>query len=551
MRRSLRIGALAAILAVVAACGGGDTGTGGGGSGSPVQGGILRVGSSGGVDSLNPFKGIMQDAYITFMYVYPVLVQYDGDLNFVGDFGTDWTVSDDGTQLTFTIAEGGTWSDGKPLTAADAAWTLEAIVEHQDGAMAMMGSLVKHIQKAEAPDDTTLVLTYDDPVNTDWALSQLNQIYVLPEHVWAPIVEKDPKDVKTFSNDPLVGGGPFVLTKYVKNDYAQFTTHEGYYGDRPLIDGFAMKWYTNDDAMVTALQNGELDVITTVPPQTFDTLSADTGLVVAEAPGLEFYDLIFNSAEPLHAEIADPKLRQAMAHAIDMQKIVDTVLLGHGEIGSTIVPVSTPKWHADIEQRAFDTAEANRLLDEMGFARGADDVRVANGHPMSYEVLTPSTLAGVDRVFEIVQEGLAEVGIEVKQRSLDSDAVWTQITGTDGDSYDEFDLAIWDWVPLIDPDFILSVMTCEQLGGWSDTGYCDEGYDALYDEQGRTVDTEERAGIVDEMQRIVFDDSPYIVLYYVNAIDAHSTAWDGLLMSPQGSINSLSKLSLEQVHRSG
>jgi peptide/nickel transport system substrate-binding protein len=428
---------------------------------------------------------------------------------------------------------------------------LEAIVEHQDGAMAMMGSLVKHIQKAEAPDDTTLVLTYDDPVNTDWALSQLNQIYVLPEHVWAPIVEKDPKDVKTFSNDPLVGGGPFVLTKYVKNDYAQFTTHEGYYGDRPLIDGFAMKWYTNDDAMVTALQNGELDVITTVPPQTFDTLSADTGLVVAEAPGLEFYDLIFNSAEPLHAEIADPKLRQAMAHAIDMQKIVDTVLLGHGEIGSTIVPVSTPKWHADIEQRAFDTAEANRLLDEMGFARGADDVRVANGHPMSYEVLTPSTLAGVDRVFEIVQEGLAEVGIEVKQRSLDSDAVWTQITGTDGDSYDEFDLAIWDWVPLIDPDFILSVMTCEQLGGWSDTGYCDEGYDALYDEQGRTVDTEERAGIVDEMQRIVFDDSPYIVLYYVNAIDAHSTAWDGLLMSPQGSINSLSKLSLEQVHRSG
>jgi peptide/nickel transport system substrate-binding protein len=94
-------------------------------------------------------------------------------------------------------------------------------------------------------------------------------------------------------------------------------------------------------------------------------------------------------------------------------------------------------------------------------------------------------------------------------------------------------------------------MTCEQLGGWSDTGYCNEDYDALYDEQGRTVDTEERAAIVDEMQRIVFDDSPYIVLYYVNAIDAHSTAWDGLLMSPQGSINSLSKLSLEQVHQSG
>jgi len=148
-----------------------------------------------------------------------------------------------------------------------------------------------------------------------------------------------------------------------------------------------------------------------------------------------------------------------------------------------------------------------------------------------------------------VQQGWAEIGIKAEQKAMDSDAVWTQITGTDGVAYDQFDLAIWDWVPLIDPDFILSCMLCSQLGGWSDTGYCNEEYDALYDEQAITVETEARAEIVKEMQQIVFDDSPYIVLYYVNALDAHTTGWDGFLMSPQGSVNSLSKMTLEQVHQ--
>jgi len=551
--RTVKTLAVIAVFALLAAaCGGGSSSTSGAGeSPGTVQGGILRVGSSGGIDSLNPFKGILQDAYITFMYIYPVLVQYDENLEFAPDFATDWSVSDDGTQITFTTTSGGMWSDGQPITANDAAWTISTIIQYKSGPTSMMGSLVKGIETAEAPDDTTLVLTYKTPVNTDWALSQLNQVYVLPQHIWSQQLGDDGKDLKLFANDPPVSGGPFTLTKYVKDDYAQFVTNPNFYGEAPVIEGFAMKWYSNDDAMVTAIQNGELDIITSVPQQTFDTLSANTNLVVSEAPGLEFYDVIINSAEPLHPEILDPKVREAMAHAIDYQRMIDTVLLGHGEIGSTIVPPSTPTWHLDIDQRAYDVDAANQILDDAGYPMGADGIRTANGEPMTYEVLTPSSLSGVDRVFEIVQQGWAEIGIKAEQKAMDSDAVWTQITGTDGNSYDQFDLAIWDWIPLIDPDFILSCMLCSQLGGWSDTGYCNPDYDALYDEQSVTVDTDARAEIVKEMQQIIFDDSPYIVLYYVNAIDAHSTAWDGFLMSPQGSINSLSKMTLEQVHQVG
>jgi peptide/nickel transport system substrate-binding protein len=278
------------------------------------------------------------------------------------------------------------------------------------------------------------------------------------------------------------------------------------------------------------------------------SIEANPDAMVGRNPGLEFYDVIFNSHEPLNEEILDPALREAFAHAIDMQQMVDTLLLGNGELGSTIVPPATPRWHAaGIEPPGYDPALANQMLDDLGFGMGPDGVRIANGHPMEYDVITPE-LSGVDRVFEIFQAGLGEIGVEVNQKAMDSDAAWVAITG-DENTYDGFDIAIWDWVPMPDPDFILSVLTCEQLGGWSDTGYCNPKYDQLYEAQGAAVATAERRAIVDEMQQIAYDDWPYIVLFYLDFVEAYGAGWEGFVPSPQGSWNSLSKFTLEQVHQ--
>ena len=556
MRKMLRKGAVLTALALVAVgCGGGEDGGGGGGgtaTGSPQVGGILRIGSTGGIDSLNPWKAWLSDAYSTFVTIYPMLVQYDGDLNIVPDFGTSWEMSSDNTVLTFTTASGGTWSDGQPLTARDAAYTMNLMFKYP-GPTSMLAGYMKHITSVEAPDDNTLVITYEVPVNLDWALSQVNSIYIVPEHVWSQHEGNDGKDLKLFTNDaPVVSGGPFALQAYAKNDYAQFVVNPGFYGPKPLIDGFGIKWYSNDDAMVTAFQNGELDFITMVPSQAIETVSSNPNLVVDEVPGLMWYDVIFNSHKPLHAEILDPKVREAFAHAIDYQRIVDTVILGNGSVGTTIVPPSTPKWHdASIEQYTFDTTLANQILDDAGYAKGSDGIRVANGRPMEYEVVVPTNLDGGDRTFEIVQSGLAEIGVKVTQKALDSSAAWAELTGTDGNGYDQYDLAIWDWVAMVDPDFILSVLTCEQMGGWSDTGYCNKEYDQLYSDQGTATTTEERQQIVNQMQRIIYDDLPYIVLYYHDLVEAHAKNWDRFVVTPQGSWNSLSKLTLEQVHQVG
>jgi peptide/nickel transport system substrate-binding protein len=106
-------------------------------------------------------------------------------------------------------------------------------------------------------------------------------------------------------------------------------------------------------------------------------------------------------------------------------------------------------------------------------------------------------------------------------------------------------------VPLIDPDFMLSVVTCAQYGGWSDSGYCNKAYDSMYAKQGTTLNQQDRRLIVYRMQEKLARDRPYIFLNTESWISAHSKGWTGFVDSPQGPFNSLSKESLTQVHRVG
>ena len=184
----------------------------------------------------------------------------------------------------------------------------------------------------------------------------------------------------------------------------------------------------------------------------------------------------------------------------------------------------------------------------LGYKRGAGGIRVADGHKMSYAVITPSDLTGVDRTFQIIQADFKKIGVNLTQKALDSSAAFDAITAP-GTKYLNFDLAMWDWVPLIDPDFMLSVVTCDQYNGWSDSGYCDKAYDAMYQKQGTTLDQKERKLIVYQMQEKLAHDRPYIFLNYESWISAHSKGWDGFVNSPQGPFNSLSKQSLTEVHK--
>ncbi len=176
-----------------------------------------------------------------------MLVQYNPQLQFVADFATSWSESSGGKVWTFHTQPGAKWSDGKPLTAADAAWTYQTILKYQDGATANSAGYVAHMKSATAPNATTLVLTYKRPVAN--VLSQVQQVPILPEHVWAKYATGNGKALTRFSNNaPIVSGGPFVLTKYTPKQIALFKRNPTFYGPKPHIDGFGLQFFQTTDA---------------------------------------------------------------------------------------------------------------------------------------------------------------------------------------------------------------------------------------------------------------------------------------------------------------
>ncbi|HSD48656.1 MAG TPA: ABC transporter substrate-binding protein [Actinomycetota bacterium] len=562
-RRSVAHLALPLVLALIlAACSSSSGDKGGeGGDGRITEGGVLRIGTSSGLTSLNPFVGFNQDDYAAWMYIYPSLLMYDTTkpmYDFLPGFATEWSQSADGMTVTFKTVPGATWSDGEPLNADDVVFTFEMIKAYEKGPTAQWAGSVTFLDTIEATDENTIVATYNQPAGT--ALFDLGLTPILPPQVWEQYATGDGKEIKRFPNEPvggepLVGGGPFILTEYKKNDIALFEANPTYYGTKPLVDGFGLQFFQDEDAMVTALKTDQLDAINEIPPTSVETLNA-AGMEVYEGPALALRDLIFNvdPAKQQHRELLDPKVREAMEYAIDRQAIVDTAWLGFASPGSTIIPEGNAtqgvEWHdPDIQPLPYDLDQANQILDSLGYTRGSDGIRVANGEPMEYELVFPLDEAGAgDRAFRIIQQGFEQIGVRLIQKRLDTNAAWNAMY-SDEDGHYIFDLAMWDWFPAADPDFILAVLTCAQWANWNDTGYCSEQYDKLYDAQKSATDPKERQQIIFQMQEMAFNDRPYIILTYDTRLDAWSPNWTGFLESTQGIFNNFSTQSLTSVHQ--
>jgi peptide/nickel transport system substrate-binding protein len=543
LRRVCGIVAVSAVAALfVAGCGNGAVG-------SVKQGGIFRLGSDSSIDSLNPFVAFQADAYTTFEYIYPSLVQYNAKLQIVPGFATSWQTSAGGRVWTFHTVPHAEWSDGKPLTAQDAAWTISTIIKFQNSSTANSAGYVAHMLSAVAPNPDTLVITYKQPVAN--VLSQLQQVAILPEHIWAKYATGSGKGLTNFANNaPIVSGGPFTLFSYTAKQDAVFKRNPDFYGAKPHIQGIALEFFSNDDAMVTALKSGQLDGVETVPTTSVSDLK-HAGFVVSETPGDAFDDFIINdnpAQDASHRELMNPLVREAFDAAIDRQQIVNTSLLGYGSPGSTIIPPVTGSWsNPAIKPAPYDLAKANQLLDQAGYKMGPNGLRMADGHPMSYTVIMPSDTSDTygSRSFEIIQTSFKQIGVQLTPDDLDNSAAYSAITAN---NYKSFEMSMWDWFPETDPDFMLSVLTCGSWNVWNDTGYCSKAYDSLYNAQSAAMNSGQRQQIVYQMQAMIAKASPYLVLDYPDSIEAHSTKWVDLPLVAGASWTSQSTIPFVSVH---
>ena len=513
---------------------------------------VLRIGVSQPIDSLNPFVASSDYSSIAYQYGYPFLTIYDADLKIVPYFATDWSSSDDGAVWTFHTRKDAKWSDGNPLTAKDAAFTFDMILKYKDSTTGKFAGWISHLKSAEATDDNTVVLTYDGPAGD--VPVKMQSVPILPAHIWSEVAGEDGSEIDSFENAaPWVSGGPFILSGYKKNQLALFKANPNWWGEtKPRIEGFGLQFFANSDAMVSALTSGQLDMVgQTISPTAIDALKA-AGMVIESAPSTGFHNMIINTnpEKKAHHELLNPKVREALELAIDRDAIIKQVWLGYATPGTSIVAPATG-WHdPDLASVGYDIKKANTILDGAGYARGADGIRVADGTRMEYDVIFPTEVAGAgDRTFKIIQAGYEQIGIRLAQRKMDADAANHAIMGENRD-YRDYDIAMWLWVPPLDPDFILSVLTCAQRGNNNDSGYCNPEYDKLYMQQAQISDRTKRAEIVNQMQELAYRERPYIALVYPQTLEAHSPNWTGFVSSPLvGSVNNLSIETLLNAHK--
>ncbi len=543
LRSRLVVGPLTLTLALAllsAGCGGKSGG----------DAAVLRIGTLGTTASLNMFIG---GEYASYKKFYPTLVEWNVDtLKPEPNFATRWTGSGDRRTWTFHTRPNAKWSDGQALTAKDVAFTFNMIVRHGSGPTASWFSYVKDLAHADTPNPNTLVLHYKTP--SSGVVSNLaTDVPILPQHVWAPVAAGDGKRLMTFANEPrkgrpVVSGGPFMATQHKKDEFELFERNPQAYVT-PKAAGVGVKFFGNPDALVTALKSGQIDAGYDVPPTAVKTLQS-AGLVVKSTPTIIYDDLAINPnpKKPKHRELLDAKVRQAFDAAIDRQAIVKVIYLGHAQPGASIITPAIGEWHdASIKAAAFDPGKANRLLDAAGYKRGAGGVRMAQGHPMAYEVLITAESA---REFEMLQTQFQDIGVKLTSRSLDKEAFSAALSAPDN-KYLSYDLALTSGGGGgYDPDFALKGLTCSARMFGSGGGYCNPAYDKLYARQA-AVGGPARVHLVHEMQGIVAADRPVLVLAYQDHIDAWSKQWTGFRQAIDGIFSHTTAGLLTGVERAG
>jgi peptide/nickel transport system substrate-binding protein len=515
-------------------------------SASPSPGKIvINFGWTNDPDSLNPFTGFSSSATELDHLNYDLLVGYDAKtLQPKPELAESWSHDASGKVWTFKLRKGVLWSDGQAFTANDVVWTYKYVMKDSSNYYA---GYVTYFTDVKAIDDLTVQITTSKPKG-----NMLNLwVPILPEHIWSKV---DPKTITTsFQNSPpVVGTGPFQVVEYKKSNFTRLVANKHYWRAVPKVDEVIFRTYQDSDTMVQDLKSGALAAIWNVPQAQMVPLSKLTGIKAISYITKGFDDLGFNCYDKPtslgNPVLRDWRFRQALNWAIDKDQLVKIAYAGFGVPATSIIQSNyykNPDYHweppADVKY-TYDPAKAKAALDAAGYKdTNGDGIRDFKGKPISLRLQTISSSPTKQRSGKLITGWLQAIGLKIKFEVMDQEILSGRMLNKtkDGKWAPDYDMFIWDWGGDPDPDFILSVLLGSQIGSWSDTYYNNAEYDRLYLEQQVQLDKNQRKAIIDQMQQIIYKESPYIPLSYVMDLEAYNTAkWTGWVRvpSPNGGV---------------
>ncbi len=506
-------------------------------SASPAagQGTTFRVGWLLEPDNLNPFIGLLGQDYEIWHLNYDFLVGFDAkDLSPRPELAESWTVSPDGKTWTFKVRQGVKWQDGRPLTAKDVAFTYNYIVKNDLQTLAIYTG---GITGAVATDDFTVRITTEKPKSNMLAMV----VPIIPEHIWSKVSGK--AATTTYQNKPpIIGSGPFQTVEWSQGKYIRMVANKDYWGGKPRVDELLFENYKSPDTMTADLKQGAIDAAVELPQAQFPSVQSTDGVTGLKGTHWRFNELGFNCYDSPDSMgnpvLVDPKFRQALNWAIDRQKIADVAFFGQADVGSTlIVPYSPYHWEPAADQAyKYDPEETKRRLDLAGYQdKNGDGFREAkDGKPLSLRLLVTNDSPENQTAAKLIAGWFKDVGLKVNLKIVDAGVLLDAQYNYKGDTYaPDYDMYIWFWTYDVDPEMMLGVPTPQQIEGWNDTLWTDPEYTRLFTQQEQTIDVEQRVPLVQRMQEIAWQSSPYLIFAYPYQLEAYrSDKWEGVVPSP-------------------
>jgi peptide/nickel transport system substrate-binding protein len=482
--------------------------------GQPQQGGTFVVLGHQEVSGLSPEEAVETVPWAVISQIHNGLYQLDENHELQPVLADSYELSDDGLTYTFKLKSGVTFHNGDPFTSADVKYTYEWIM-NPDNASNRAGNF-ELVDSVEAPDETTVVVRLKETNVT--FMYAVAQTHIYPASYHQEIGEQEYK-AKPF------GTGPFKLKEWNAAQRTVLEAFDDHFRGRPNFDEYRLDVVPEASGRMAALETGEAD--TTIWP-----LNSEDSVTLSESGEFTTYKWLQQAINhfPLNLErpfLNDKQARKAMMHAIDRQALIDDIFLGNAVLAtSNLSPSITEFYTDDVVKYDYNVETANRLLDEAGWAMGDDNVREKEGQKATFTCFTITGDTGRRPEAEVVQQQLAEVGIDMQLQEAPVTAILDQLRAG------EIDAALFNWVyGSVDADARDELKT----GGPNNFfQFSNPRMDELLDAGIKELDPEKRVAIYHEVQQIVADEVPFLFIMVWNAFTFYNQRVQGL---PESVVN--------------
>jgi ABC-type transport system substrate-binding protein len=487
-----------------------------------AQGGELIIARPSDAISLDAQEETTAPGAWVYGNIIEPLIALNADGSIAPRLATEWEFIDP-TRLRFQLREGVTFHDGTPFNAEAVKFTWDrALFSDPPG---LWKGLAGPIAAVEVVDEYTVDIVSEVPYGP--LLLTASMIYT---GVVSPTAVEEYGEA--YGRNP-VGTGPFKFVEWQTNDHITLEANEDYWRGRPALDRVIFRVIPEDGARMLSLRAGEVDMVLNPPPSELASFESDPAFVVSMADSVQVFYLGFNLDKP---PVDDPLVRKAIAHALDIPLIVESVLEGGATVANSVISPGV-FGHIDMEldeRYPYDVARAQELLEQAGWTDSdGDGVREKNGEPLVLTVLPASGRYLKDReVAEVTQEFLRQVGI---QAELDIFEWGTTFSLSQEDPL-QYHMVSFAWLTTTtDADYTLfSNFHSEELPptSWNKYRYSNPEVDMWLEQARGSIDEEERLELYTQVQQQLAEDLPSIPVYNTNELAVHSASIEGFQTHP-------------------